>query len=561
MKPVLLLYPPYEGRMMLKSRAPFPIGPLSIAAYLEAHGVKAEVVDCGYPPERSKVSKPIAMKVSQQYVRYGWTDTEITKWLKANLKKYHSVVGVASLMSSNYAGGYRVAELIKKVDKERVVVMGGPHATAFSDHVAIKSVVDWICIGEGEHSFLMFLLGKKAEGMYTTKFVRFAALKGKPLLTRRAFIREMDTLPFPDRSLLKDDRDTKELMVAFSRGCPHKCSFCGSFLIQGRAWRRKTIARVVDELSFFYHDWGARKFLVEDDNLCPGPKGIRWLKGVCRRIIEKLPKIRLTVPHGIPVYATADKELTELMWEAGFRNMVFPLESTDPAVLEHMNKEFTPDNWRLGINNWHYEKKRPTEIILGYPFVETIETMLRTMIDISEEKGAVWASHFRLNKGTPLFKKCLEAGYVGRDYDPINTQSFFIETERFTVKDLKELMRISRGINFGTERGFDVFRDDPFKAEFRDYRFLGLQDVSARVAIGKFKFKRAQDTFTRLLLLRTGAVGDMKAVLRFLPPKHDSIAYYKNESSKVYQILYRLLSAEGLAEPIKEKGIKAFMGK
>ena len=36
MKPVLLIYPPYEGRFFLAARPPFPIGPLYIASYLKA---------------------------------------------------------------------------------------------------------------------------------------------------------------------------------------------------------------------------------------------------------------------------------------------------------------------------------------------------------------------------------------------------------------------------------------------------------------------------------------------------------------------------------------------
>jgi len=530
MKPILLLYPPFEGKNILKSRAPFPIGPLYISAYLKKQGIEAFVKDFSYPSTKHRTKRPEQLKTGQpNYFRFGHTDLEIRKWLRSNLKKYHNIIGVSSLMSSNWSGGYRLIDTIKSVSPESVVIIGGPHATAFPDHVTKYSKADYICIGEGEDAFYKFLKGEKHEAIVKP---------GKLFEGRTNFFKSLDDIPFPERTMLMDDRKTKDMYMTFSRGCPHKCSFCGSYLIQGRIWRNKSVDRIIEEIDFYYKEWGIRHFIVEDDNPCPGKKGMKHIKEMCKRIITDLPKIKLSVSHGIPVYATADKELCELLWLAGFRNMVFPLESTDPNVLKDMNKEFTPPNWKKAVKTWKYEKNHPTEIIIGYPFVETIETMLRTIIAIAEVKGRAWASHFRLNKGTPMFKRCLDAGYVKEDYDPINTQAFYIKTERFNLQDLKDIMAISRGVNFATENGFDPFKEKVDCNSFANFRMP--KNVGDVVAEGKFKFKRSQNTTASIMLTATGKF-DGKPIVAY---DNERLTYKGSKPNKVYNELKYILTGK-----------------
>lgn len=533
MKPILLIFPPYEGKSYLKSRRPFPLGLLYIAAYLKKKNVVAEVWDFSYPANKLKTDRPKQLKTGQpNYWRFGWSNDKIESWLKKNLKKYHNIIGVSSLMSSNWTGAYKVIELVKKVSPKSTIVIGGPHATVFPEHIAKYSKADQICIGEGEESFYSFIKGKQHEGIIK------AGEYGK---TRRAFIKDLDNLPFPDRSLLKDSRTTKELYVTFSRGCPHKCSFCGSHLIQGRQWRHKSPNRAIEEIQFYYDQWGVRKFIMEDDNPCPGPKGIRHLKKICREVIIKVPKAKLLVSHGLPLYALADKELCSLLWRSGFRRMSFPVESTNPKVLADMNKEQVLQNWRTATQNWSkYEKWLPIQIILGYPFVQTITTMLQTMMDIAAIRGRVWASWFRMNPSIELFTRSEKAGYIPADYDPINTQAFYIETPRFTINDLRELMQIGQGVNFCTEYGCDPFKevlDCKYFTKFKIPKKEG--DVVAR---GSFKFRKGQNIAAGIILAATGKF-DGRPMTSFNEDS-TSLIYKGIKPSRVYNKLRYILTGK-----------------
>lgn len=531
MRPVLLLFPPYEGKSYLVTRRPFPLGLLYIAAYLKKNNIRSEVWDFSYPANKLKTVRPPQLKTKQpNYWRWGWSNDEIFTWLKINLKKYHSTIGVSSLMSSNWTGAYKIIEIIKEIAPKSKIIIGGPHATVFPQHVAQYSKADFICIGEGEESFYHFLQGKKHEGIIRS---------GNHAKARRAFIKNLDVLPFPKRNLLKDSRITKELYVTFSRGCPHKCSFCGSHLIQGRQWRHKNIDRVLKEIKFYYDHWDVRKFIVEDDNPCPGKNGIKHLKEICKRVIAEIPKAKLLVSHGLPVYALADKELCALLWKAGFRRMSFPVESTNPKVLKDMNKEQVLKNWKVATKNWSkYEKHLPIQVIFGYPFVQTITTMLQTMIDIAAIHGRVWASWFRMNPSIGLFDRSKKAGYIPDDYDPINTQAFYIETPRFTINDLKEIMQIGQGVNFSTSYECNPFKEVLDCKSFFDFT-IPKKDGDV-ITKGSFKFRKGQNITASIMLTAMGKFNGRPMVS--FGKDNNTLIYKGIKSSKVYDELKYLLT-------------------
>lgn len=530
MKKVIIFYPPFEGKNILKKRPPFPIGPLYLASYLIKHGIEAEVKDFSYPFVMSKTTCPKNLETSRKmYLRYGNSDKEIKDWLKKNLKNYSEYIGVSSLMSSNYTGAYTLIKLIKEVNPKAVVILGGPHPSTDPEHAANYSGADYICLGEGEEVFRQFLTEKK-ENEFVLSVKNLKDKIHLNSVSKKAYIKNINLLPFPNRSILLDDRKTEQLYVTFSRGCPHACSYCVSHTIQNRKWRNKKINRIIKEILFYKEQWGVKKFIIEDDNPCPLKEGITFLKKLCKEIIKYSPKTKFSVSHGFPVYASADKELCNLLYKAGFREMAFPLETTSPEVLKDMNKKNTLNNWRKARKLWTYENAPPSLIILGYPFVETIDTMLKTIKDVSEVKSRIWAGWFRLYKGTKLFDRCVKAGYVERNYDSINSQSFFIETERFKIKDLKDLMQITKGVNFAAEEGFDIFNETIESKSFNSFTLP--KNIGDVIAKGKFGFNKGQLIAASILLAKTGMLNG-KPMTTFNKDK-TKIIYTGVQKSNVY---------------------------
>jgi hypothetical protein len=547
MKPILLIYPPYEGRFFLANRKPFPLGPLSIASYLISKGVDARVMDFSYPPKKTRIPKPAGMKNGPTVTyRDGWTDKEIATWLKDNLHKYHNIIGVSSLMSSFYLTGYKLVDLIKSIANRTTVVMGGPHATVMPEHLASNCLADYVCIGEGEVAFHEFLMGRHSPFILSTHNIRF----GKACIPPAGVVVDLDGLRPIKRPCLMDRRETKSLMVTFSRGCPQRCSFCTSHLVQGRGWRRKEPKAIVEELKYYMEYWSASHFEIEDDNLCAGQIGIDWLMEICDRISKEpsMSKLKFHVPHGIPVTALRSWNLVKLLYKTGFRHMVFPIESTDPLVLEDMKKGNIIDSWYAALKNWgRYEKNLPSEVIFGYPFVQTIESMIKTMVDVAKVHSLIWASHFRLNRGTELFDRCVEEGYVNRKtYNPLSMQGFSIETPNFTVKDLKELMAMSRAINYGTELGFDVFHNNVSLLQHKQMScsYTNHLEIGNIVAEGSFSFKKGQELLAAIAIAKQ--YGMMTKPIIECSSDGKTLVYKGCKPNKVFRSLNTVLKSYGL---------------
>lgn len=141
----------------------------------------------------------------------------------------------------------KIIKLLKIIDKNIIILCGGPEVSFSSKEFLLNSPVDFIIEGEGEETFLDFLnlYPKKDElleirGLYS-KFQEKIYYLGKrdPL--------NIDNIPFP----YDDEEDLKNKILYYesSRGCPFKCSYCLSSI--SREVRFRNIEKAKKELKYF----------------------------------------------------------------------------------------------------------------------------------------------------------------------------------------------------------------------------------------------------------------------------------------------------------------------
>ncbi|MBU1999059.1 MAG: hypothetical protein KKE64_06155, partial [Candidatus Omnitrophica bacterium] len=131
-----------------------------------------------------------------------------------------------------------IAKRIKKEDKKRIVVFGGPDCCRqLRGFELIKEgVVDIVNIGEGDISMLELARILEKEG-------KISFLKGTLIKKDGSFldcgdtevVDNLNTLPFPDYSDFTEDilsglyRQPERLELFDSRGCITKCHFCSEW--------------------------------------------------------------------------------------------------------------------------------------------------------------------------------------------------------------------------------------------------------------------------------------------------------------------------------------------
>jgi anaerobic magnesium-protoporphyrin IX monomethyl ester cyclase len=237
----------------------------------------------------------------------------------------------------------RVSKYIKDNNEKSVVIAGGPHASTYPEECLIKACVDVAIKGEGEEAVTQIVSG-----------VRFSDIKGACYLTNngefkeseRAFIKNINVLPFPDRDLfnLKEYTRTicgkKAIHIVTLRGCPYSCAFCDKVSV-GTNVRYRSIKNVLSEIDYVISKYGHNRFVIYDDIFTLNRKRVY---AFCDEFKKRELKWRCWSRTN-----TIDKDMLSVMKESGLVSITFGVESGDDTVLTLINKQTTAEQNRRAL--------------------------------------------------------------------------------------------------------------------------------------------------------------------------------------------------------------------
>jgi anaerobic magnesium-protoporphyrin IX monomethyl ester cyclase len=196
----------------------------------------------------------------------------------------------------------------------------------------------------------------------------------------RAFNRDLDSIPFPARSLLPNEsyiRYGKKkygfsiTTVMSTRGCPYRCEFCSN-VVFGGSYRERSAQNVVDEIEEALA-MGYERISFADDVFTM--KKERVMK-VCQEIRRRDLDFAWECLGRVDAldYATALE-----MKAAGCTRIFFGIESGSEEILKLMNKKITTDEARQAVLAAHQAGLQVGAFfILCYPG-ETDDTVLSTL--------------------------------------------------------------------------------------------------------------------------------------------------------------------------------------
>lgn len=182
---------------------------------------------------------------------------------------------------SAYTGNYRwclkLAQKFKALFPSVPVVFGGVHVTAVPERVLLNDFIDYAVIGEGEGAIIDLVehleKGKPISQLLSTPNLCFK-YKGKIRLNPpRPYIRDLDTLPFPDKKLFykKVPLLAEDYMIMTSRGCPYDCTYCSNnmyhslYCTEKKHVRLRSPENVIKELKKAKKEWKIRLINFADD--------------------------------------------------------------------------------------------------------------------------------------------------------------------------------------------------------------------------------------------------------------------------------------------------------
>lgn len=333
---VLLINPPYTNFEGMKESAgnTMPLNLAYLSAYLKSKmPCEIQILDC-------------------EVECYGYK--EIEDFIK---KSRPDLAGITTL-TPPMKHVIKITRILKSINPECKVVLGGVHPTALPERTLIETGADFIVIAEGEITFYELAKGIKEKNLEPEKIdgLCFKDKTGQIKKNRpREYIQNLDELPFPDRDSFdlskyysaptKKVSDEKIVTpILTSRGCTFKCVHCISYALWQQRVRFRSVQSVIAEIEECVNKYGIREFNILDDIFTL--KKDRLME-ICRNIIDRGLKIYWVCFSRVN---TIDEEMAKIMYQAGCRKISFGLESGSQKVLDLMQKNATVEMGRVAVD-------------------------------------------------------------------------------------------------------------------------------------------------------------------------------------------------------------------
>ncbi len=308
---------PKNDHLHIYSQYELPrLGGVLLATIMKAHGYQAE-----------------ALFMDSSTVRARQTQTDL--------------VGISTI-TPTARSAYDLGDMFRS--QGIPVVYGGPHASFLPEEALEHG--DYVIVGEGETGFPMLVDALNHKG----------ALCDVPGLVWRENgnvrrnpaappIEDLDTLPFPDFSLLDMGHRTRmgiqgpgksTIPMQTSRGCPFDCTFCSVTGMFGKRYRHRSTQNIIAELSKYNPREHAIFFY--DDNFTANPRKTKELLREMIRLdfgFDWSTQVRSDIAK--------DPEMLDLMVKAGCSSLYIGFESVDPQALKEMKKNQSVEDIRFAI--------------------------------------------------------------------------------------------------------------------------------------------------------------------------------------------------------------------
>ena len=273
------------------------------------------------------------------------------------------------------------------------VVAGGP---LFTSEYEEFDLVDHFVLNEAELTLPLFLADLErgsAKPVYKTS--EFSNISATPA-------------PLWE---LADMKRYASMNIQFSRGCPFDCDFCNVTVLFGHRPRIKSSGQVIAELDALYGlGWRGQVFFVDDNFI--GNK--RYLK---TQLLPALAEWRndkkgIRFNTEASVNLADDRQLMEMMVQAGFDTVFIGIETPDEESLAECNKRQNKN--RNLIDSVKRIQRAGLQVQGGFivGFDNDTQSIFQRQIDFIQKSGIVTAMVGLLQApvGTRLYERLKQEG-------------------------------------------------------------------------------------------------------------------------------------------------------
>jgi len=358
-----------------------------------------------------------------------WNDAIAQEWSYSEFLTFFKKENFDLLMMETKAPvvkmHWKIVDELKEINPRTFIVMVGDHVTAFPEETMNSCSVDFILTG-GNYDFLLANLCDnilnsvcKIENLESGIYYR----ENDEIKNTGQFQlnQDLNTLPMIDRDLTdwklysEKNGNYKRLPGTYtyaSRDCwYHRCTFC-SWTTLYPAYRTRTPDLLLDEIGELIEKYGVKE-IMDDSGAFPVGD---WLRTFCKGMIERGYNKKVIMDCNMRFCALKFEDY-KLMHKAGFRFVLFGLESANQSTLDRLKKG---EKIEAMIESCRLAKKAGLSphvtIMFGYPWEG--EKEIQNTVNLGRkllQKGyahTLQATVVIPYPGTPLYKECKENGWL-----------------------------------------------------------------------------------------------------------------------------------------------------
>jgi radical SAM superfamily enzyme YgiQ (UPF0313 family) len=348
-------------------------------------------------------------------------------------------------------------EMINQIKKSKLeirnskFILFGDHVTALPEESMNNCVADFMIQG-GDFDFILLSIVNKIVGRGEFDGGVWYRENGEIKNSGDYDVcsHSLDELPMVDRRLTKwrlyafengNFKYTPGSYMMSGRDCWWgRCTFCSwTTLFPGKNFRTRSAKLALDEVEKLI-ELGVKEIMEDSGTLPIGD----WLKEFCEGMIARGYNKKVTMSCNMRINAIKDVEIWRMMKRAGFRFILFGLESANQKTLDFVNKNLRVAEIEDGLALCKSAGLEPhITAMIGYPW-ETYEDAART-VDLAKKlfrKGYVDTLQATIvipYPGTPLYKYCKENDLLNfEDYDRFDQREQVMKSE-LTSENAREL--------------------------------------------------------------------------------------------------------------------------
>lgn len=354
-------------------------------------------------------------------------------------KEKPKVIGV-SATTETFSNAIRIIRACKKVDPHIKTILGGVHPTFATEECLSFTEVDVVVLGEGEKTIV------ELADHFLNQRGKLEAIRGIAFLCEekvmktevRPLIANLDEIPFP----MREDFSLGEYRVPFSvvssRGCPGRCIFCVSRVLNKGKYRERSVENILSELQTLPFEKYDPFVAFQDSTLTANRR--RTIE-LCHGLMEKVPGIRWGCESRVD---TLDETILQLMKDSGCAGIEFGVEAGSEQVLKLIRKDITMEQVLKTVELTSKVGIKPIcTIMLGH-HCDTEET-LRESVNLAIRLKKEYQSDVFFNivtpyPGTPFLELKDEYGIqiFADSYDDYSPNNAIMSTRYLSAQQIRE---------------------------------------------------------------------------------------------------------------------------